>query len=223
MKNLLDELRKLDKYDYNVSSDFKDQVMSEIKKKNILRVTKYAISALSCACILGISVFFVSKNPEFKGLISRINSKIDSGINNSASSISSSTYDAEMVEETSSVAGLESQDSYKYDDYEREFKGAINEALNVAPSANEKAYDIKEESLDVEEVVSKQDTFSKLMSKKDYMDEIASVLKKNNFKYTKNDDSIVIDSINYNAIYKAIENYVDVTYTISGDKIILDF
>ena len=57
MKDLLDELKKLDGEEFKVSPDFSKNVMKEIKKQDRNKKIMYVTSIASVACVLGISVF----------------------------------------------------------------------------------------------------------------------------------------------------------------------
>ena len=60
MKNLIDELHKLDEYEYNVSSDFADKVMNNIKKNKTSNKMNCVISLVSVGMVACLAVFMFS-------------------------------------------------------------------------------------------------------------------------------------------------------------------
>ena len=69
MKNLLDELHKLDEVEYSVSNDFSKKVVSKINKGNKIIVLKRVTSVAMVACLAGFAVFMTNK----LGILDRIN------------------------------------------------------------------------------------------------------------------------------------------------------
>lgn len=57
MKNLIDELHKLDEFEYTVSSDFSKRVMKNIKKDKTSNKISYVISLASVGMVACLSVF----------------------------------------------------------------------------------------------------------------------------------------------------------------------
>ena len=68
MKDLIDELHKLNREEYKVSEDFSKRVIKKIKRDNTYKVIKYVASLASAACVLGLSVFFANKS----GVLDRV-------------------------------------------------------------------------------------------------------------------------------------------------------
>ncbi len=60
MKNLIDELHKLDEFEYTVSSDFSKKVMTKIKKDKTSNKISYVISLASVGMVACLAVFMFS-------------------------------------------------------------------------------------------------------------------------------------------------------------------
>lgn len=203
MKNLLDELHKLDNDSFNISPDFSKNVMKKIKKSNRIIKLGYVASFASVACIIGISVFFVNKN----GLFDKVK---ESQMSASGILVNEETID-EFKEETQDKEEVVYKQDVSFNDskdIETSQPQAVNDTANI-------------ESKNVREAAKSEATYSKQLSKEKYLNEIINKLKINSYDISETDDGIIVYSNEFNEVYELLEEYIDIELSLSGDRIII--
>jgi len=249
MKDLIDELHKLDNEEYKVSADFSKKVMRQIKKENRFKMIKYVASLASVACVVGLSFMLIKNN----GLADRI---LKAG--QSEDAMQASTYNSNL--NSSDINKKENDTSFEYleenkvrmpNDSESEKVSSdanyelstpatsiqgLNDSSNSAVETIEISVDELLEDSNVNNannIIGYKDdtkkaeenrtvrTYSKQLSREEYLNEIIEILKKNNYDFTNNETFIQINNAEFNTIYNLIEEYIDVEISISGDDLIL--
>lgn len=93
MKNLNEELRNLNEYDYKVSTDFSKKVMKKIRRNHLLDSMKYVVSWVSIGAVACFAVVIYTnpnlKLPFFKGAaesqdFALLEDKANASVNNSS-------------------------------------------------------------------------------------------------------------------------------------------
>lgn len=216
MKNLLDDLHKLNDEDFEVSKDFSKKVMSKINKDKKITILKRATSVVAVACVLGV-VIMVSNKLGLKERITNTASRKE----NVVQSMQATDSEPEIVVQSKQATGSEIdntsivKETVLYDNYETEQASAnieSNEIINEAPVLYENA----------EEGMSLRKTYSKQMNLEDYINEIHKKLDDNKIENKIiSDTQIEIYNSDVNTIYDLLEIYVDINLELNDEKIIL--
>lgn len=236
MRYIRDDLKLLGETKYNVSLDFSKQVMHKINKEKRYNKLKTIASFGIVACIVVFSVVTVNK----LGVINRIKQAVISE-QEIVSTNDDSVYE-KSVNSSENVFGTGNE--------VEENAQVINEETFEAPGSSETTFEenainnsrqfTKERSVGdstdgINEAIifdlaeskvtssSASKTYSKQMSKQDYLNEIFELVKKNGYKAELDSDSskIIIQNNDFNAISKLVEIYIDSQIQISGDSIVI--
>ena len=230
MKNLIDELHSLNDEEFKVSASFSHDVMKKIKREKAGATFVKVFSALSCACVIGVGVYFAYNN----GVFNRINSAMNS---QSVQSINSSTDELNLKKletQQATTQGLQPEeidynvteestasDETNYD--------VLSDTNNLAIEENAEIYkeDAEKKNIMFESAIpnstqSEAKTYSRQYKEEDYLESIKQVLKDKEFKYTINDNGeIEVASQDFNAVYETIESFVDAEIEIKEETIII--
>ena len=191
MKDLLDELKKLDDEEFKVSPDFSKNVMKEIKKQDRNKKIMYVTSIASVACVLGISVFLVNRSGMLSSTVNQASEK--------QSLLSTDRVTEEYSEE--SYNGAISFDSVN--DIQAEAAG--EERTQVAPTAN----NTKSEAKTIN------------ASKREYIEQIIDALKLHDFDIQDYNLEIIVYSKNVAGVLDVVEKFEGTEVGMSGDNIIV--
>ena len=228
MKNLLDELHKLDEVEYSVSNDFSKKVVSKINKGNKIIVLKRVTSVAMVACLAGFAVFMTNK----LGILDRINKASSNSMSLSMDSMTmmesidvdektqGEIKKEEMMLEgvaTEAVDELEELPLENYAD-ERTTKELPKQASE--PQSVPEVVNSVNDSLIVAKSAAR--TYSKQMKLDDYISDIHKALNDYNIENEIiADNKIEIHTNNINQVYDVIENYTDARLELNDEKIIL--
>ncbi len=228
MKNLLDELHKLNDEKYEVSNDFSKKVISKINKDKKIIVLKRVTSVAAVACIAVFAVILTNK----LGYLDRIKEAAEGiSFNSSSMSISSVENSAPVRDEISvqeekaygtTNTEIANEESIEYDSYAQD--EMIFDNVQEPSMKNEEPI-MQEESIAQNKTIEAMDisrTFSKQMNLNDYISDIHEALNNNNIEnniISETEIEIFTDDIN--RVYDVIENYTDAKLELSDDKIIL--
>ena len=207
MKNLIDELNNLDEIKYDISPRFSKNVMKEIYKEKrngrLIKVTSIA----SVACVAVIS-FIIVRNSTLK------NNTLQNSSDNIVSSLISSTSGSNVEEKKVSVESEETvmENAILTDE--------TNDSLETPPSAlNENA------SLDTNDVDSarvKEEKQIKSYNYEENVNEITEKLVAHGYIITTQDNIIIVDSNDLDAIKSMLSAYLNITIELENDKIKID-
>ncbi len=228
MKNLLDELHKLDDEKFEVSNDFSKKVISKINKGNKIIVLKRVTSIAAVACVAVFAVVLTNK----LGYLDRIKEAVE-GISFNSSSMTVSSAESvspireavvEQEEKAYGTTNIETanEESVEFDSY------AQDEMIfdNVQEPSMKNAESIMSEEAITQnkanEAMDVSRTFSKQMNLKDYINDIHDALNDKNIEnniISETEIEIFTDDIN--RVYDVIENYIDAKLELKEDKILL--
>ncbi len=221
MKDLIDELHKLDNDNYKVSPDFSKRVMKQIKRDNRYKALKYVASLASAACVLGVSIMLV-RNSDLLARILESSKSADISNEQMVLSLEESTaFEPAKESEPDTINDVISTDYAKAYTEGASPTSTINSVMDSAEETNTSDYD---DILDKKAVTNRSDnnrTYSKQLSKDDYLNEIKTVLTSNNYKISGDNEYVQIYDADFTSIYNLLEEYIDVETSISGDDIVV--
>ena len=228
MKNLLDELHKLNDEKFEVSNDFSKKVVSRINRGKKIIVLKRVTSVAAVACIAVFTIILTNK----LGYLDRIKEAAE-GITFNSSSMTMSSIDnsAPVADEISmqeekayGIANTEiaTEESIEFDSYAQE--EMITDNVQE-PSMKSSESIMPEEAVAQNKAVEATEvnrTFSKQMNLKDYLNDIHEALNSKNIENNIiSDTEIEIITDDINQVYDVIENYTDAKLELKEDKILL--
>lgn len=218
MKNLLDELHKLDEEEFEVSKDFSKKIVAKINKDKKIVVFKRVTSIVAVACVATFAIVLTNK----LGYLDRLKDLANSSINLSSME-SANSIDTGMAVQEEKQEILQEVPQLQAEFKKNEEFDELNETNEVSEIS---------ESLEYEDAVvmnsadiafrNATKTYSKQMKLDDYINEIHQALTDNGIKNEIiSNYEIKVESENINSIYDIIENYTDVLLDFSGDIVIL--
>lgn len=193
MKNLQDELKKLDNEEYKVSKDFSKNVIKSIKHENILLRIKSIASLASVACVLVVAVIYANKSGLIVSLTSKQADEIIPSYNGQVSLDSDG-----LTEEASRNPAYDKSSSEGY-----------NIQSNIAADENKKFENNNQESAKAVEAVEESIFFDNYVSG-DGIKLVTDVLIKNEIEYSIEDNNKIIITNSDISIIKAILKEIEV-------------
>lgn len=223
MKNLLDEIHKLNEEEFQVSKDFSEKVINQINRDKKIIVLKRVTSVAAVACVL-VCVFVIGGKI---GLMDRVVNSAQEALDINQMSAGEGI----SLNSASSEKAIESEQALE------EASESFNVAMSSAPALFEESTEnsksdeigraINEETIFDDAYTATNSlgatkTYSKQLLLKDYINEIHELLNDNNIENTIiNETQIEINSTDVTKLYEILEMYVDIELELKEDKIIL--
>ena len=199
MKNLIDELKELDKEEYKVSEDFSKNIIKSIKHDAIIAKIKRITSLASVACVLVIVVIIANNNGSFNSLKN----------NNYFQDFTNSTSEDKtgVVIESSTQGGTsQSEETYREESVVAP-QESINSTLDKVDATTEEATaDTKE----IEKAAGAAKTYEYATDSYsgDNVSIITNVLLKNSIEYVIEDNNrIIVSNSNIKDLNELISGY----------------
>ncbi len=199
MKNLVEELNKLDEMQYDVSPNFSKDVMKKVYKEkrasNIIRVCSF----VSVACVCAFSFIFVKNSFNKNNLKVTNNEQIEIPSEDIVQSSAIESEEMKVETESSSVS---------YD------TSVSNGALTIDDIDENASFDM------VSPLAEKKSTMP--ISKDEYLNEIERILVNKGYIIERSGDTFLVSTNNENDLKILLSNYNDITFETVSDKIKID-
>lgn len=168
MKNLIDELHKLDEYEYNVSSDFSKRVMKNIKKDKTSNKLGYVISLASVGMVACLAVILFNN--------SNIKTNFDNNMKAESQIYNSGMYDLASVD--SSV-----------ENYSKSGSNSVVKDDSILETGNVSTNEVK---VEVSDFQNSNNNALRKENSGEYFESIENLLKNAEYRYEKTDEGFEV-------------------------------
>ena len=223
MKNLIDELHSLDKEEFSVSPSFSKNVMKNIKLNKRVVVFTRVVSMLSCACLLFMCVFFANKTGLFNNVKNSLlqkntsadNASIDFAQTSNVETINEASIEEESLEYNTQVDNSQYLEDTSYDTMLA--RGVEDEKQKQPLATTNSAFKTIESEKRYVKIIRVSEEFEK----EEYINEISNVLKENGFEFEIQENRIVLNVTETEAIQNLLIDYVDVDVIAEDGKVVV--